>query len=973
MDLKHFEELTQTAVWELDIETGYFHWSDRVFEMLGELPRAFQINQGTLQNRIFEDDRFRWQKALDLTLKGGPEINLDKRLLKSSGDIIWVNVRAKLHGSEEKKKLVGVYTDVNDEKQRQRNLHLLERVNANVEYAIVILETMHGKYHDSGIAYINQGFSKITGYAFSEAKGQALDILVENTKIRRKVLQGKEPVTIDCAMKTKQGAHCKIRWSFTPLEAEGLVLGLGLDITNQKSPEMLLEDAASAARIGSWEADFVTQKIYWSPTTYELHEMESGYIPDIKTANTFYHPDYRDRIAKMSENAVKKSKAFEYEAPIITAEGNSRWVKVMAMPKVKEGACIGLYGSIQDIHQRKVVELELQQSVKELEDYKFAMDQSAILAITDAKGVIIDVNQNFCKIAQYERDEIIGKTHRLINSGYHGSAFFREFWQTISSGKVWKGEIKNKAKDGSYYWVYTTVVPFLGASGKPIRYLAIRFDITSRKVADQNLLNTLREKNTILESIGDAFFAVDYNWVVTYWNKQAEKILGRNRSEIEGKVLWDVYADAVDTIFYTEYHKAVETGQQTSFEAYYEPLQLWLYVSAYPSEKGLSIYFRDISMRKKYEISLLESRERFQKVTQATNDAIWDWDLDKGEVFWGKGFKTLFGYRSGIRKVASKTWTSAIHPDDRENTVKSLETAIDNLKQKNYLAEYRFQKSDGAYAYVTDRSVIIRDTEGKAKRLVGAVSDITIRKEHEESLRKLNLQLERRAAELERSNAELEQFAFVASHDLQEPLRMITSFLQQLEKKYTSQLDDKAMQYIGFASSGAKRMKEIIADLLAFSRSGRFDSDLDEVNLNEVMNSYKLLRDQLIKEKKAEISYENLPVIKTTQAPLIQILHNILDNALKYCKSNVPPCINVSVKDENNYWLFAVADNGIGIRKEYFQKIFVIFQRLHNRDEYSGTGMGLAIVKKNIDQLGGEIWLESEVGVGTTFSFKIPK
>ncbi|MCA1762827.1 MAG: PAS domain S-box protein, partial [Flavobacteriales bacterium] len=706
MDLKHFEELTQTAVWELDTETGCFYWSDCVFEMLGEAPQSFKVDQNTFQNRIFEDDRFRWQKALDQSLRGGPEINLDKRLINASGDFTWVNVRAKLHVSGGSKKLVGVYADISAEKQRQRNLQLIEKVNANVDYAIVILESIHGKYHETGIAYINQGFTKITGYTFSDAKGQTLDLLVENAKDRGKILRNKEPTSLDCEILTKQGDACKIRWTFTPLETEGLLLGLGLNITDQKSPEILLEDAANAARIGSWEADFQNQKIYWSPTTYEIHEMESEDLADIKSANTFYHPDYRDRIMKMSENGVKKNKAFEYEAPIITAEGNNRWVKVMAIPKVKEGKCIGLYGSIQDIHQRKVVELELQRSVKELEDYKFAMDQSAILAITDAKGVILDVNQNFCKIAQYERHEIIGKTHRLINSGYHGSAFFREFWKTISSGKVWKGEIKNKAKDGSFYWVYTTVVPFMDTDGKPNRYLAARFDITSRKEADQKLLSILREKNTILESIGDAFFAVDHNWVVTYWNKKAEEILIRDRSEIEGKVLWDVYADAVDTKFYTEYHKAVETGRQTSFEAFYDKLGLWLEVSAYPNEKGLSIYFRDISMRKKFELSLIESRERFQKVTQATNDAIWDWDFEKGEVFWGIGFKTLFGYKTGTRKVESSNWTSAIHPDDRENTVKSLDNAIADPRRINYLTEYRFQKSDGTYAYVTDRSVI---------------------------------------------------------------------------------------------------------------------------------------------------------------------------------------------------------------------------------------------------------------------------
>lgn len=973
MEVHHFEELTGTAVWEFDPETNLYHWSEAVYTMLGVNAHSMDLDRSAIVNLIAEDDRFRWEKAFTYTLRGGPDLDIDKRIETQQGKHIWVNARAKLIETEGKKKLIGVYTEVTEEKRRQHTLNLIERVNTYHGYAIVISELIPHGFQSSGISYINEGFTKITGYAYSDVKGKAIDFIVNDLEKRLKITEGKAPVSADSWMETKKGEKRFLRWTFTPFDAEGLILGVGQDITENKSPEMLLEDAAAMARIGSWEADFATKRMYWSPTTQALHETDPDFSPDLMTAHTFYHPDYRDWLAKLGEKSIERKESFEYEAPIITTKGKTQWVRVMANPKIKNGVCIGLYGSIQDIHQRKITELELTESVKELEDYKFAMDQSAILAITDKRGVILDVNQNFCKIAQYSREEIIGKTHRLINSGYHGSAFFRAFWQTISSGKVWKGEIKNKAKDGSYYWVYTTVVPFMDGTGTPNRYLAIRFEITARKEADEKLLSTLREKNTILESIGDAFFAVDHNWMVTYWNNQAESLLSKKREEIEGKVLWEEYAAAVDTVFYTEYHKALETGQPVTFEAHYDPLKLWLEVSAYPNQKGLSIYFRDISPRKKHELSLIESRERFQKVTQATNDAIWDWDIEKDEVFWGKGFKTLFGYKSGTRKISLKTWEDAIHPEDREKVTKALMDAIADAKLKNFRSEYRFIKVDGTYAHVVDQSVVMRDTSGTAKRMVGAISDVTYRKNYEKSLHTLNEQLENRALELERSNAELEQFAFVASHDLQEPLRMIASFLQQLEKKYASQLDDKAKQYIDFASGGAKRMKEIIADLLAFSRSGRVQVEREPVDLNQLINSYKQLRSQLIKDKKAALEYRDLPVIKSFPALVTQIFHNILDNALKYTKEDVPPRIEVTAKREDTHWVFSISDNGIGIKDEYFDKIFEIFQRLHNRNEYSGTGMGLAIVKKNIEQLKGEVWLESTLNTGTTFSFKIPR
>ncbi len=235
-----------------------------------------------------------------------------------------------------------------------------------------------------------------------------------------------------------------------------------------------------------------------------------------------------------------------------------------------------------------------------------------------------------------------------------------------------------------------------------------------------------------------------------------------------------------------------------------------------------------------------------------------------------------------------------------------------------------------------------------------------------ESVRKTNL-------ELERSNEELEQFAFISSHDLQEPLRMISGFMDQLKRKYANQLDNKALQYIDFATDGAKRMKKIILDLLLYSRANRPTELIEEVNLNELIAEYTLLRRKLISEKKGVISFDKLPTLQTYRAPITQIVHCLLDNALKYMKENVHPCIKIQAKEFETVWEFSFKDNGIGIDEQFFDKIFVIFQRLHVRNQYDGTGIGLSIAKRSVEYLGGEIWLESKVGEGTTFYFTIPK
>jgi light-regulated signal transduction histidine kinase (bacteriophytochrome) len=267
----------------------------------------------------------------------------------------------------------------------------------------------------------------------------------------------------------------------------------------------------------------------------------------------------------------------------------------------------------------------------------------------------------------------------------------------------------------------------------------------------------------------------------------------------------------------------------------------------------------------------------------------------------------------------------------------------------------------------------MRDASGKAIRLIGASQDITKLKENEIRLNQLNEDLLLKAKELANSNAELEQFAYVASHDLQEPLRMVTGFLTQIEKKYASIIDETGKKYIDFAVDGAKRMRQIILDLLEFSRIGRNEGNKELLDLNVLVNEIIILAQKQIDEKTAVIKLQQLPVLPVYKAPLRQVFQNLIGNALKYSRSGIPPRISIAAKELEEYWKFSVSDNGIGISNEYFEKIFIIFQRLHNKDEFSGTGIGLAVTKKVIDNHGGKIWVESEEGKGSTFYFTIKK
>jgi signal transduction histidine kinase len=277
------------------------------------------------------------------------------------------------------------------------------------------------------------------------------------------------------------------------------------------------------------------------------------------------------------------------------------------------------------------------------------------------------------------------------------------------------------------------------------------------------------------------------------------------------------------------------------------------------------------------------------------------------------------------------------------------------------------------HAVVTDGpsevATLARDVDGMRRKIVKDLAEVEAARLEVEEARQ---RLEQQAAELTRSNRDLEQFAYVASHDLQEPLRKVASFCQLLQRRYEGQLDERADQYIGFAVDGAQRMQRLINDLLAFSRIGRVTSGFTDVDLNAIMEETVSQHEAVLQRTGGEVTWDPLPVVRGEEALLAALIGNLVSNSLKFRRPDAPPWVHLSAARVGEEWEITCRDNGIGIEQEFGDKVFVIFQRLHVKGAYPGTGIGLAIAKKIVEYHGGRIWLEPSTGPGAEIRFTLP-
>jgi len=688
------------------------------------------------------------------------------------------------------------------------------------------------------------------------------------------------------------------------------------------------QQALKLARIGSWVFDVAGNKIFWSNMVHQLHETNpKTYTPDLESSIGFYREDFRSLVKEAVQNSIETGAEFDFEAVIITRKKKERWVRAIGNVEMIQGKCQRIYGSFQDIHNSKLLELQIREILASISDAFYAVDKDWKFTYFNKEA------ENLLLMKAYE---VLGRNIWELFPAIADTPI-RKIYQRVARTK--KTESFEYYYTGNGKWYEINAYPSQGGVSAYLK------NIDERKQAAEKLDKAYQEKINILESIGDAFFHVDNDWVVTYCNKETERILGRKRETIIGKNLWEQYPYAVGTAIYHQYNKARETQKSLSFEEYYPPLNMWLELAVYPSATGLSVYFKDISQRKASEIQLLQANERFEKITEATYDVIWDWNILENTLYWGAGFKNLFGYE--IEKITPTldSWTNHIHPEDRERVLQSIYGAIEKTDQSNWITEYRYQKNDGAFANVIDRGIVIRDEKGNAIRMVGAMNDITEKKRLEIQLEKERMQKQQEITDavITAEENERQEIGRELHDNIQQILVSCRLFLSMIKKKDISESGySSLLQTNQMIMSAIDEIRNLSHSMITpFMEKTTLKEAIEKVILNTTSASG-------IKISMEEIGLEEEKLSEKLRLTTFRIIQEQFNNILKYAKASY---VLLKIVQDNEKLTLIIQDDGIGC--DLSKK---------------SSGIGLMNIKTRASLFNGEVSIRSSPGQGFELS-----
>jgi PAS domain S-box-containing protein len=951
------------------------------------------------------------------------------------GSIYWVGttIVPTLSAEGKPRQYVAIRADITERKQAEQALQeslatseaalkeLADQKFALDQHAIVATTDVQGT-----ITYVNDKFCAISKYSLEELIGKNHRILNSGHHPKEFFQQMYHTIANgqvwrdEICNRAKDGSIYWVDTTIVPfLDTSGKprqYMAIRADITERKQAAEVLHESQERFRLlldgvkdyAIYMLDPEGNVISWNAGAARIKGYQQEEILG-KHFSCFYTPEARaaGRPSEELQESIANGR-FEEQALRVRKDGSSFWANVVITPMYDDhGALRGFSKIARDITERKRAEEAVQESLatakaalKELADQKFALDQHAVVAVTDLEGTITYVNDKFCAVSQYSRDEMIGQNHRILNSGHHSKEFFRRMYETIANGEVWQGEIKNRAKDGSYHWVDATILPMLDAHGKPRQYMAIRTVITERKKAEE----ALREQAEVLDSA--QVFVRDMESRVVFWPRGAEKLYGFTSQETLGVLSHD--------LFHTQFPEPLEVVEKKLFET-----GLWEGELIHRKRDGSIIVVSsawvlhrdnqgrptriletniDITARKHAEyglaqqaeelsrqaVELASSREALethklmlQSVLDSMGEGLVAADEQGKFIIWNPAAVKILGLSAA--DIPSHEWTAHYglfledtvtpFPPDQLPLARAIRGEVCTAQM--FVRNPKLEQG----TWIEAGGGPLKDKNGTVRGGVVAFRDITQRKADEREIRKLNEGLEQRVAErtaeLAAANHELEAFTYSVSHDLRAPLRHIGGFSRMLAEDFSSTMAPEALHHLQRIEDGVHRMGLLIDELLNLARVGRHALKLQTARLNPVIEEVVSLLQPDAEGRTVTWKIAELPPAECDPILIKQVFQNLIANALKFTRPRECAVIEIGHLQENGQSVIFVRDNGVGFNMKYKDKLFGVFQRLHRAEDFEGTGIGLATVQRIIRKHGGRVWTEAELDKGATFYFTL--
>lgn len=615
--------------------------------------------------------------------------------------------------------------------------------------------------------------------------------------------------------------------------------------------------------------------------------------------------------------------------------------------------------------------VEAERSCRESEDrFRRFVDSLTDYAVVffDPGATIVGWNFGAAAIFGWQAEEAVGRPGSIIFTpeDVASGAPETEIQSAAKTGRA-EDERWHTRKNGERFFASGVVTALRDESGTLLGFTKVLRDITRRYEAEMERERLLNERHALLDSAGEGIFGVDLNGRCTFINAAATSMLGYTAEECVGNDLHALahHHRADGTPYPREecpVYKAAVYGNHAhvSSEVIWrkEGSSLPVAYTVRPVRvdgaiEGAVVTLRDVSAERATAERVAHKRRQLEELTHTLDLAQSMIRTVNGTItFWSSGAEQLYGFsrEEAVGQIS--------HVLLRTHSQRSLDSITEECIQSGHWhGELRHTRKDGAFLWVSSHWAVHEDEDGGAKKIVEVNNDITARRKAEEAMR--------------RTNEALESFAYAASHDLKEPLRTITSYLQLLDRRYGGSLDEDAREFIRLCVDGSERMRELIDSLLAYARAGTDEADATPVSADAALQDAIANLGGAINDTRAQIAADPLPEVRVHAAQLSQVFQNLLSNAIKYRKPDLPPVIEVGADRIETAWRFCFRDHGMGFDQSDAERIFGLFRRLHGRD-VPGTGVGLALTRRIVEHYGGEVWAESEPGKGATFYFTLP-